>query len=135
MTDNDLWGTTVLLVEPNPEERDTLRHLLVRRGLTVFEASTHREAVEVLADSRLSTQILIIELMLPDVAGWHLARIVRAVEPGLPMIFMSSAAKPADESLNELVGASCGYLQKPISETALVEELRARIGSNGPTAN
>lgn len=131
MTDNDLWGMTALLVEPDPEVRDTVRPWLTRRGVTVFEASNHREAVELLAETHSSMQVLIIELMLPDLAGWHLARVVRAIESGLPMIFVSSAEKPADDKLNELVGGSWSFLEKPVSEEQLIHELRALPRSGG----
>ncbi len=129
MTDRDLWGTAALVVEPDPEVRALVRRVLAQRGHTVLEASTHREAVELLADSHLAIRILIVELVLPDLAGWHLARIIRAIEPGLPIIFMSAAEESAAAVMDHLGDVSWSFLRKPITERLLIDELRAQLGS------
>ena len=122
MADYDFRDTVVLLVEPDWQVRRLTRRMLLDRGFVVHEAESQGEAMEMLSRQSIPVGLLILEVVLPDLVGLHLARTLREAQPDLPVIFVSSYF---DEVLARswLLGENWEYLQKPFSVETLVEKV------------
>jgi DNA-binding response OmpR family regulator len=129
MVDDDLRDKVVLLVEPDRQVRRLTHKILTEQGCEVHEAESQGQALEILAERQLSVDLLILEVVLPDLIGLHLARSLREARPNLPVIFISSYF---DEVLARswLLGSNWDFLQKPFSLETLTVKVKAVLSSD-----
>jgi len=71
-------GKRVLLVDDNEDARDLLAGLLELQGYQVESAGDAPSALEIAA--RWYPQVVVLDLGLPEVDGWELARLLRQIE-------------------------------------------------------
>jgi PAS domain S-box-containing protein len=117
-------GETVLLVEDEPAVRQVTRQILQRRGYTVLAAATPDEALALAAPNGTPIHVLLSDVVIPDLNGPKLARLVRALRPGLPVVFVSGyAADAVVTQISQIEGAV--FLAKPVDPDTLLVTLRA----------
>jgi len=118
-----LAGTrTILVVDDVGVVRKVAFHLLSEAGYRVFEASSAAEALEVLATARQPINLAILDVVLPEVNGVDLARIIRDEWPSTRILFMS--AFPAEILVREgLEHPTVRFLAKPFTR----DELLAKV--------
>ncbi len=110
---------SVLVVDDEPKIRDVVRTYLEHDGYAVFLAGSGQEALEVAA--RLGPDLVVLDLMLPDLPGEEVARSLRAVS-SVPIIMLTAKASEDDRVAGLRLGAD-DYLPKPFSP----RELAARV--------
>jgi two-component system cell cycle sensor histidine kinase/response regulator CckA len=123
---------TLLLVEDEAAVRVIISAILRRHGYSVIEAATARAACEVFAQ-RTDIDLLLTDIVMPDMNGPALAQRLIGLRPELRVLFISGYAEmltpPSSDNPN------VGFLSKPFPASALtarVAELLARPGR--PTA-
>ncbi|OGS01060.1 MAG: hypothetical protein A3G41_05175 [Elusimicrobia bacterium RIFCSPLOWO2_12_FULL_59_9] len=115
---------TILVVEDEPATREVLRRTLEQEGYRVCLASDGEEAVEMLR--RESTDMILLDLVLPGINGWEFCRAVRG-EPALahiPIIIITAKDSPAYQQKAFDLGAN-DYILKPFD----LEEVKSRIAA------
>jgi len=122
---------TVLLVEDEETVRQTARQILAARGYRVLEASDGVEALEVAAAHPGAVDLLVTDVVMPNMGGGELARRLVRERPGLRVLFVSGYA--ADERVREGVAdASARFLQKPFTIEALAQAVRDALDGPAP---
>jgi PAS domain S-box-containing protein len=119
----------ILLVEDEEEVRDLARDILAGRGYTVLEAATPEAA---LAQARAGEPIdlLLTDVVMPRINGRELAERLRALRPGLPVLYMSGYTD--DALLHRGVAApGAHFLQKPFSPAALLRRVHEVLAGGG----
>jgi two-component system response regulator RegX3 len=111
----------ILVVEDEPNINHTLRYNLTREGYEVSEAATGSGAVE-LARQR-HPDLILLDLMLPEMAGLEVCRVLRA-EMTTPILMLTAKASELDKVVGLQVGAD-EYVTKPFS----LNELLARVAA------
>jgi two-component system, cell cycle sensor histidine kinase and response regulator CckA len=125
----DLTGQgTILLVE----DEDGLRSLNARglrsRGYSVIEASNGVEAMEALEEKDGAVDLVVSDVVMPEMDGPTLLREMRKRNPNLKIIFVSGYAEEAfDKSLPE--NEQFAFLPKPFALSALVEKVKETMTS------
>jgi len=125
----DLTGQgTILLVE----DEDGLRSLNARglrsRGYSVIEASNGIEAMEALEEKDGAVDLVVSDVVMPEMDGPTLLREMRKRNPNLKIIFVSGYAEEAfDKSLPE--NEQFAFLPKPFALSALVEKVKETMTS------
>jgi two-component system response regulator MprA len=115
-----------LVVEDDPDIAEAVRRGLLLAGLKVEVADSGRTALASIATE--PPDVLVLDLMLPDVDGLEVCRRIRAAEaasPGhrpLPILMLTARDAVADRVTGLETGAD-DYLVKPFA----LEELVARI--------
>ncbi len=109
----------VLLVEDEPNIRDTLRFNLTREGYVVREARTGGEALRLLRSTK--PDIVLLDVMLPEMSGFEVCRIIRK-DSGVPIIMLTAKDQEVDKVIGLGVGAD-DYITKPFG----LRELFARM--------
>lgn len=112
---------SVLVVDDEHKIRDVVRTYLEHDGYTVFVAGYGQEAVE--AAQRLGPDLVVLDLMLPDLAGEEVARSLREVSE-VPIIMLTAKASEDERVAGLRLGAD-DYLAKPFSPRELVARVEA----------
>ena len=113
-------SVTVLLVEDEAPVRATARRILERRGCTVLEARHGADALLVWAEHGASIDAVVTDLRMPELGGHELVARLRAVRPGLPVVYMSGYAEQGTVAAGRPAEA---FLQKPFTGDALAAAL------------
>jgi len=117
---------TILIVEDSDAVRQVAYRILSRRGYQVLEAADAGEALEVLATSPTQVDLVLMDVVLPEIDGVALYADICARRPNLPIVFMS--AYPA-----EILAArgqpdlTAPFLAKPFTPESLLSKVRSAI--------
>jgi two-component system, OmpR family, response regulator RegX3 len=112
---------TILVVEDEPTLRETLAEALESEGFGIVQAADGREALERFRAS--SPDLVLLDLMLPEVSGIDVCRIIRA-ESGVPIVILTAKGAELDKVLGLELGAD-DYVTKPFSLRELTARIRA----------
>ncbi|MGL4395781.1 MAG: response regulator [Hyphomicrobium sp.] len=122
----DLTGTgTVLLVEDEVEVRQFAVRALKRQGYQVLEAADGVEALEVLAAHTGTVDIVVSDVVMPEMDGPTLFKELRKDNPGIKVIFVSGYP---NEAFRESLGSEdFAFLPKPFSLPQLAEKVKEEL--------
>jgi len=113
---------TILLVEDDGPIRDVARRVLAGAGYHVLEAGTPGDALQIALHGPSRIDLLVSDVILPEMNGWALSQEVRRARPGLPALFTSGyAAQPSGEPL---LPAGVPFLPKPFGPEELLRAVR-----------
>lgn len=115
-------GGRLLLVDDEDNLRSMLQAALRHSGFEVHPAATGQEALEGVRSVR--PDLVVLDVMLPDVDGFEVCRRMRAAGDGTPVLFLT-ARDGTEDKVRGLTTGGDDYLVKPFS----LEELVARIGA------
>jgi two-component system, cell cycle sensor histidine kinase and response regulator CckA len=120
----DLTGQgTILLVEDEEGLRSLNARGLRSRGYTVIEASNGVEALEALEEKNGAIDLVVSDVVMPEMDGPTLLRKLRGRNPDLKIIFVSGYAEDAfAKSLEE--NEKFDFLAKPFALSALVAKVK-----------
>jgi two-component system OmpR family response regulator len=113
---------SVLVVEDEENVRYIAAAALRLAGFAVSELATGREALRSLAGAGAAWDLVVLDVMLPDVDGFEVCRRLRAAGNEVPVVFLT-ARDAVEDRLRGLTIGGDDYLPKPFS----VEELVARV--------
>jgi len=117
---------TILLVEDEAAVRRIVREMLLRLGYTILEAPDGMAAEKIALESRKPIDLLLTDVVMPELGGLQLARRLKALRPELKVLFMSGYAD--DGIVNQSVlGTGAAYLQKPFTVDALASKIREAL--------
>jgi two-component system cell cycle sensor histidine kinase/response regulator CckA len=124
----DLTGEgTILLVEDEEGLRALNARGLTSRGYTVLQASNGVEAMEVLAKADGKIDLVVSDVVMPEMDGPTLLRELRKRDPGLKIIFVSGYAEDAFEKHLPADGQQFDFLAKPFTLKQLVAKVKATM--------
>jgi PAS domain S-box-containing protein len=119
---------TLLLVEDESAVRSSVRRLLEWHGYTVLEARNGAEALRVYEAHEGNIDLVLTDVVMPEMGGHELVEQLRARRPDLRVLFMSGYAERAFTS-NGSIPAGTGYLEKPFTVETLMRRLREVLDS------
>ncbi len=116
---------TILLVDDEPQVVSLVREMLVREGYTVLGASGGTEALELIkSNPDKQIDLLLTDIVMPEVNGRELAEKVRALRPGLKVLYMSGFMKETILKYYGISIAGIPFLQKPFTRDTLGRKVR-----------
>ncbi|WP_211108534.1 ATP-binding protein [Azospirillum sp. OGB3] len=129
-------AATVLLVEDEAQVRDFIRLTLEDMGMRVVCTADGTEALRAYADHGGAFDLLVTDLVMPQVGGASVARALRRENPDLPTVLMSGYP-PETESLDDLLADPLAdslidrcrtvFLRKPINPDELADTIHALL--------
>ncbi len=115
----------VLLVEDVPEIGTMLASFLRRQGYTVLQATLPSEALELLNAHSGKLDLLITDVVMPEMRGPQLAAIIREIQPQTKILFVSGyASAELHAEIDERAGA---FLRKPYALADLLRVVRSLL--------
>ncbi|MDP2728898.1 MAG: response regulator transcription factor [Dehalococcoidales bacterium] len=113
----------ILIVEDDHNLLDTLKYNLLKEGYDVATASDGAQALEVAR--REKPDLIILDVMLPEVSGLEVCRILRK-EMATPILMLTARVEETDKIVGLEIGAD-DYMTKPFSLRELIARVRAML--------
>jgi two-component system OmpR family response regulator len=118
----------ILVVEDDRTLQDVLRFNLTKEGYAVSQAFTGPEALE--AARREKPELLILDVMLPELSGLEVLRILRG-EMNMPVIMLTARSEEIDKVVGLEMGAD-DYVAKPFGMKELMARVKAHLRRGAP---
>lgn len=120
-----------LVVDDEPLLGDLLSTALRYEGWQVESALTGRAAIK--AAAGLDPDVVVLDIMLPDMSGFDVLRRLRESRPLVPVLFLT-ARDAVEDRVAGLTAGGDDYVTKPFSLEEVVARLRALLRRAGATA-
>jgi two-component system, OmpR family, response regulator RegX3 len=120
-------GRRVVVVDDEPSITDPLRGALAREGFRAKAAATGADGLRLIREE--APDMVLLDLMLPDMDGRDLCRRVRA-ESDVPIIMLTARGLDTDRVVGLELGAD-DYVVKPFSVAELSARMRAVLRRAG----
>lgn len=111
----------ILHVEDDADTRTLVALVLRTEGWTLVSVANKQEAVSAARGERFD--LYLIDNWIQDDTGTDLCKVLRSINSLTPILFYSGAAYPIDIQ-EALASGAQGYLTKPATPEALVNEIR-----------
>lgn len=112
----------ILLVEDDPNLGALVKEFLEVKNYKVFLAQDGDEGLKNFIDSDFD--VCILDIMLPKLDGFNLAREIRSVDKIIPIIFLTAKSQQEDKIEGFKIGGD-DYLTKPFSMEELIYRINA----------
>jgi two-component system OmpR family response regulator len=112
----------VLVVDDEPNIRELVQVALRFHGCAVTTGATGGDALRLAESDR--PDLIVLDVMLPDIDGFEVCRRLRAGDNEVPIIFLT-ARDTTSESITGLTLGGDDYITKPFSVEALAARVRA----------
>jgi CheY-like chemotaxis protein len=117
--------TTVLLIEDDRAVSRAIVRLLRARGYHVLTAERGCDSLPII-DEYPDVDVVLIDIVLPDMTGTQVAALIHAKHPQLPIIFATAVG-----NVRELKGIEeRRLLRKPFTEDELFDKVAAALNSD-----
>lgn len=125
---SSLVDCNVLIVDDQPDVRNILDHFLQQLGCSTMLTSSGTEALEMIGHVGDSLGLVLLDMRLPDMDGYEVARRLRQTGFSKPIIAITAHAMEAHRKA--CIDAGCtDFLSKPIDHDALVEVLLRHLAT------
>jgi two-component system, OmpR family, alkaline phosphatase synthesis response regulator PhoP len=118
--------STVLIVEDEKHLADGLRFNLEAEGYEVGTAADGETALRLLLEERASFDVVVLDVMMPGVDGFHVAAELRRAGSFVPVLMLTARGRPEDVLRGFESGAD-DYLPKPFELTVLIARIKALL--------
>ncbi|APH14661.1 hypothetical protein NPD5_1011 [Clostridium sporogenes] len=126
--------SSILIIEDEKRVSEVLKAYLEKEGYKVYCTTKGLEGIEIFKS--IDIQLIILDLMLPDISGEEVCKIIR--QGSDVHIFMLTAKGALDDRIEGLNIGADEYLIKPFSPrelTARVNALFRRLSADNSTSN
>ena len=122
----DRGTETILLVEDEPPVREVARRALERAGYFVLTATGATDALRICDKPGLRIDLLLTDVVMPQMNGRELAERVRRLRPATKILFMSGYT---DDAIlrHGVLDEGVPFLQKPITPASLSRKVRETL--------
>jgi len=120
-------GEVVLVVEDEPDVKRMVERILTKAGYSVIGATRGAEAVKLLDAADQRVDLLLTDVIMPEMLGTDLVERGRAAHPGLRVVYMSGYSHEvlAPKALTE----NGAFIEKPFNAGKLLETVRELLDS------
>jgi two-component system cell cycle sensor histidine kinase/response regulator CckA len=123
---------TILLVEDDALVRDMTAELLKMLGYTTLIATDARDAIRICEDLTQPVDLVISDVVMPDLKGTELRDRLVAIRPGLRVLFVSGYSSDIVVRPGVL-NPDVRFLQKPFTLRDLASRIDELLGTSGPS--
>jgi signal transduction histidine kinase/CheY-like chemotaxis protein len=122
-------GETILLVEDEASLQELAARILTRHGYHVRAPRTAPEAPEIAADTTQPIDLLLTDVIMPQILGTEVARRIHDIRPHLPVLYMSGYAQPVLDTHGTFT-SQIDLLEKPFTTSTLLTRVRRAIDNS-----
>ncbi|MGL9718629.1 MAG: ATP-binding protein [Wolbachia sp.] len=116
---------TILLIEDEDSVREFTTKALQRKGFDVIEASTGNKALEMISEKSLHIDLIITDVIMPEVSGPEIVKEALIHRPGINVIFISGYAEDAFLKNDTINVEDFHFLPKPFTLNELGNKVQS----------
>ena len=116
----------ILIVEDEKHIADGLRFNLEAEGFAAEIAPNGRQALDLLFVEKRSFDLIVLDVMLPGVSGFDVARKLRAAQNFTPILMLTARSRPEDV-LQGFEAGTDDYLPKPFELSIFLARLKSLL--------
>jgi two-component system cell cycle sensor histidine kinase/response regulator CckA len=124
---------TVLLVEDDALVGSTAKKVLMKAGYHVFSTVNVTDGVRFARETK-RIDLLLTDVVMPELSGPEVARLVRQFHPGARVVYMSGYT-PDEIARQGIALDASRFVQKPFTAESLLEGVREQISQTVPELN
>ncbi len=117
---------TILLVEDEPSVLVLSSRMLEHMGYRLIQAGSPMEAIHLAKTSPDPIDLLMTDVIMPQMNGWDLATALQPIQPGMKRLFTSGHAATSISQPHMLNG-NVHFIQKPFTMQALSRMIRKAL--------
>ena len=117
---------TILLADDHDGLRDSAAEMLRELGYHVIAAANGQDAVNQFESHSQEVNLLLLDVIMPELDGPHAYQRIAAIRPDIPVIF-TSGYTPEVVPLISAVGRTSVVLQKPYTNKSLSQAIRSAL--------
>jgi hypothetical protein len=124
---------TILVVDDEPMALKLVQSILEKRGFEVLISASPIEALEIFQAEGHRIELLISDIVMPEMDGTKLANRLVALNPDLPVLFMSGFVTEHEvEQAGDI--SQFAFVRKPFRPATLVQAVQKMLTGGGQTA-
>lgn len=124
---------TILVVDDEPMALKLVQSILEKRGFEVLASTSPQQAVRLFEAKHDSIDLLISDVVMPEMDGPKLAGRLVAVNPDLPVLFMSGFVTESEIADTSAI-AQFAFIRKPFRPSTLVQAVQKMLTGDDQTA-
>jgi two-component system response regulator HydG len=114
-------AVTVLVVDDEPSNIESLERIFLRDGMRVLSAPDARRALEIVRSHRVN--VVLTDLMMPGTTGLELLRAVRQVAPDVEVVLMTAYGS-VEAAVSAMREGAYDFVEKPLKRLSIVKSVR-----------
>lgn len=126
-------GETILVVEDELLILTIAERILTEKGYKVLTAQTPSEAIELVSKAGFHLDLILSDMILPEMNGRDMCDKIREVLPEVVIVFMSGYTADVIATRG-IVESGLHFIQKPFTSTSLLRKVRDALDLNTHTA-
>ena len=120
-------GLSVLLVEDNELNMEIARFIIENEGAKVTCATNGKEAVDIYKNAPESFDIILMDIMMPEMDGYEATRMIREMDLNIPIVAMTANAFMEDKIKAKKAGMNA-HVSKPLDKDILIRVISKLCG-------
>lgn len=120
-------GLRVLLVEDNELNMEIARFIIKNEGARVTCATNGKEAVDIYKNAPESFDIILMDIMMPEMDGYEATRMIREMDLNIPIVAMTANAFMEDKIKAKKAGMNA-HVSKPLDKDVLIRVISKLCG-------
>jgi two-component system response regulator MtrA len=130
-TENKTMPTKILVIDDDLAITELMSMLLKTHGFDVITTNSGADGVKLVREK--NPNVVILDLMMPDMDGWQVSKAIRAFN-NVPILILSAINDPAMVASVLDTGAD-DFLVKPVPSSVLVAHIRKMVRRNTGSLN
>ncbi len=114
-------AVTVLVVDDEPSNIESLEKIFLRDGMRVLSAPDARHALELVRTHRVN--VVLTDLMMPGTTGLELLRAVRQVAPDVEVVLMTAYGS-VEAAVSAMREGAYDFVEKPLKRLSIIKSVR-----------
>ena len=124
---------TILVVDDEPMALKLVQSILAKRGLHVLASTSAKQAIELFVSHEKTIDLLISDVVMPEMNGPQLASRLVSMNPDLPVLFMSGFVTENEVADTSLI-SQFAFIRKPFRPATLVQAVQKMLTGDDETA-
>lgn len=124
---------TILVVDDEPMALKLVQSILEKRGFKVLASTSPKQAVELFETEYDNIELLISDIVMPEMDGTRLAAILTSRNPELPVLFMSGFVTESEVADTRAI-TQFAFIRKPFRPATLVQAVQKMLIGEDETA-
>lgn len=126
-TSASIEGLSVLLVEDNELNMEISKFIIENEDATVTCASNGKEAVDIYKNSPKSFDIILMDIMMPEMDGYEATKVIRSFDQDVPIVAVTANAFTEDKIKAKKAGMNA-HVSKPLDKDILIQVIAKLCG-------